>query len=320
MSPTQFHGYTLAPQDVSRLCRAAGLPDALRATRVAKGEVSAVFGLELADGRAAVLKVYLRNQNPTTLAAEHALLRHLHEHSTVPVPAWSVLDVSGRELPYPWAILERVGGVDADAIWPRLDAAAARRLVRGCGALLAALHAVPPQSPELTAAHLPPAAQWARREDEEFTRSVQRLAQQGWIDPKLLQRAEQVWADGAAMRAMPFKPALCHGDFQLWNIRVDPDTLEPVGLLDMGQAFLGPPSADGRDMEINLFLDRPALRTAFWQGYDAGELEECERERLRLAATCRALSLLAAYWGPTQNVTPAKVWRLLAPWSEDDAL
>jgi len=62
------------------------------------------------------------------------------------------------------------------------------------------------------------------------------------------------------------------------------------------------------------------MREAFWRGYGCIPPVGLEAERLRLSALVRALSLLCAYWGPAQNLTPATVWLLLSPWVEDAEL
>jgi aminoglycoside phosphotransferase (APT) family kinase protein len=316
MTPHQFRVYDVSLDTARALCDAHGVAAPTRIRRVPKGEVSAVFLLELADGSGAVLKAYLRHQNPAALVTEHAVIGYLHRHSDLPVPAWTRLDLSRDVLAWPLALMECRPGVDADDLWPRLEPADAARLVRGCGRMLSALHRVGCHAAELSDSGLAPAENWAEREEHEFATAVRRLTDQGWLDPYLLERAQQVWDQGRSVRATPFAPVLMHGDYQLWNLRVDPHTLQPLGLLDWGQAALGPASADVRDMELNLFLDRPRLRREFWHGYGSGDPDERELERLRQAALCRALSLLAAYWGPTQSITPASVWHLLAPWSE----
>lgn len=317
MTPHQFRTFEVSLAVAQRLCAHHGVPAPTAVRRAARGEVSAVFLLDLVDGTRAVLKVYLRHRHPRDLAGEHAAIRHLHRHSRVPVPAWNQLELESDDLPFPYALMAALPGIDADDLWPTLDRSDAARLVRGCGELLATLHRSVLHSQELAGAGLPSADEWVEREEHEFIDALRRLKGQGWIDPYLLARAQQVWEQGRDVRADEFAPVLLHGDFQLWNIRVDPATLAPVGLVDWGQASFGPASIDVRDLELNLFLDRPRLRREFWLGYGRSEPDEHEIERLRQAALCRALALLAAYWGPTQKVTPATVWHLLAPWSED---
>jgi len=317
MTPGQFRTFEVALEVAATLCREHGLPEPLRVARLAKGEVSAVFALDLADGQGAVLKVYLRNQEPRVLVAEDEVLGHLRRHSALPVPAWSTLNLNGGKLGWPYALHQRLPGIDADTLLTRLDLPESARLLRRCGEMLSRLHRVSLSGSGLKRAGIDGEASWAETQDAEFDLAVERLADQGWMDARLLERARQVWAVGHEIRHLPFDPVLCHGDYQLWNILVDPATLCPTGLLDLGQAYRGPAAVDFRDMELNLFGNSPRLRSAFMQGYGWDDIDERERERLRQAALCRALALMSAYWGPTKQITPATVWHLLAPWSED---
>ncbi|MBI5835516.1 MAG: aminoglycoside phosphotransferase family protein [Armatimonadetes bacterium] len=317
MTPGQFRTFEVTLEMAVALCREHGLAEPLSVSRLAKGEVSAVFGMELADGQGAVLKAYLRNQEPRVLVAEDEVLGHLRRHSALPVPAWSMLNLNGGKLGWPYALHQRLPGIDADTLLERLDMAESARLLRRCGEMLSRLHRVSLSGSGLKRAGVAAAAAWASNQDAEFDLAMERLGQQGWLDARLLDRARQVWSVGREIRQLPFDPVLCHGDYQLWNILIDPETLVPTGLLDLGQAYLGPASADFRDMELNLWGNSPRLRSAFLQGYGWDDIDERERERLRQAALCRALVLMSAYWGPTKQITPATVWHLLAPWSED---
>ncbi len=317
MTAGQFRTFEVTLPMAHALCIEHGLAAPTGVRRVTKGEVSAVFSIDLADGQGAGLKVYLRKQEPGVLVAEDEVLGQLRRHSVLPVPAWSILDLNGGQLGWPHALHQRLPGLDADTVLERLELAESARLLRRCGEMLSRLHRVSLSGSGLQRAGLPTAEDWAAIQDAEFDLALERLRGQGWLEERLLERAAQVWAIGREIRQLPFDPVLCHGDYQLWNILVDPETLVPTGLLDLGQAYPGPAAADFRDMELNLFGNSPRLRSAFLQGYGWDDFDERERERLRQAALCRALALMSAYWGPTKQITPATVWHLLAPWSED---
>ncbi|MBI2301842.1 MAG: aminoglycoside phosphotransferase family protein [Armatimonadetes bacterium] len=318
MDAAEFRAFRVPREHVERFCRAHGLAEPRAFERIAKGEVSASFSLDLLDGTAAVLKVFCRSQDPSAMVRQEATLRYLRAHSDVPVPAWTLLDISGREVPYPCLLMERLGGVDADELWEQLERGRAGLLLRRCGAALRALHRAPlEQAEELFAGGVFPPEVWADRTAEAFDHAVDGLARQGWADPALLAAARAAWEQGKAALYAPFEPVLLHRDYQLWNLRVDPDTLEVIGVLDLDAAGFGPAVADVRDLELNVFLPRPWLRAEFWRGYGCPPPSGIESERLRMSALARALSLLCAYWGPTANLDAATVWLLLSPWTED---
>lgn len=317
MTPTRFRRFTISLELAAQLCAEHGLPAPVSLERVPHGEVSGVFLLDLTDGQSAVLKVYLRNHEPRLLVAEQAIFEHLRRQARLPVPAWTHLNLEGGELGWPYALQQRLPGVDGETVLLGEDLPGTERLLRRVGETLAQLHHVSPLGSWLERADLPSADSWLPSLEAEFSQAVARLEQQGWLEPELLHRARLVWAAGSSVREAPFEPVLCHGDFQLWNLLADPQSLQITGLLDIGQAYWGPAAVDFRDLELNLFGHAPRLRQAFLHGYGWHDFDERERERLRQAALSRALALLAAYWGPTAMITPAAVWHLLAPWSED---
>ncbi len=318
MNPAQFRAYTIDLATAAAFCRAHGVARPVAVERIRKGEVSASFVLTLETGAAAVLKVYCRSQDPSWLARDAASQDYLRRHSEVPVPDWGRLDCSGDIVPHPCLLMDHVGGVDADEVAVEGPEARAALLMRRCGAALAALHRTPlAQVATVLAAGLYPAERWAERTGEHFELSVRTLRQQGWVDPYLLAAAEEAWGAAQAALTEPFRPVFCHRDYQLWNLRVDPASLAVLGLLDFDAAGLGPAESDVRDLELNCFLAQPWLRRQFWLGYGRPAPEGLEAERLRLSALVRALSLLAAYWGPVAQVTAATVWALLSPWNED---
>lgn len=321
MDVAEFRAFRLQDAAVADFCRRHGLPAPRCVERIQKGEVSASFSLDLADGSGAVLKVFCRSQDPSALVRQEAVLRWLREHGTVPVPGWTILDVSGEVLPHPCLLMERLPGVDADDLWPYLDRAGRQRLLRRCGKVLRALHATPLDGcGALLSGGAYPAEVWAERTAAAFAGALDGLARQGWIDPSLLAAAARHWESHREHLDSPFEAVLLHRDFQLWNLRVEPTSLEVLGVLDLDQAGLGPHVADARDVELNLFVHHPWMRREFWLGYGGPPPSGVEAERLRLSALARALSLLCAYWGPTANLTVATVWLLLSPWTEDAEL
>lgn len=321
MDVAQFQAFTVPLATIARFCRAHDVAPPVSAERIRKGEVSASFALDLADGARAVLKVYCRSRDPSWLMREAASIEYLRQYGEVPVPGWSRLDVSGEVIGYPCLLMAHIGGVDADEIGPG-EPFREVLLMRHCGAALAALHRTPlDHCREVTERGVYPAEAWVERTESHFATAVAKLRRQGWLDEALLNAAEEGWQRGLRSLRAPYEPVFTHRDYQLWNLRVDPDRLEVLGLLDFDAAGLGPAESDVRDLELNLFLQRPWLRREFWLGYGKPAPVGVEADRLRQSALVRALSLLAAYWGPTASVTPATIWLLLSPWTADaDAL
>ena len=319
MDAAEFRAFSLPLDLVDLFCQAQSLGRATSLERIRKGEVSASFAVGLERGETAVLKVYCRSHDPQWLIREHASFDYLRTHGEVPVPSWSRLDVSQSIVPFPCLIGAHMAGVDGDeALPPGAPRVRLARLMRRSGAALAALHHTPLDAvDEMLMGGIYPADRWASRTAEQFQVTVRSLRDQGWIDPSLLNESERTFERLSPALNAPFEPVFCHRDYQLWNLRVEPDELRITALLDFDAAGLGPAESDVRDLELNHFLARPWLRSEFWTGYGKPPPSGVTADRLRVSALVRALSLLAAYWGPTDRVTPASVWLLLSPWAEE---
>jgi len=319
MDAAEFRAFSLPLDTVDRFCRQHELGRATGLERVRKGEVSATFRVGLEGGETAILKVYCRSNDPQWLIREHASFEYLRRHGDAPVPGWSRLDISQDIIPFPCLLGAHMPGVDGDeALGPSAPRVRLARLMRRCGAALAALHRTPLDAvDELHEGGIYSADRWAGRTVAQFEQTIRSLRDQGWIDVSLLNEAERTFNRQIDALNAPFEPVFCHRDYQLWNLRVDPDSLDILALLDFDSAGLGPAESDVRDLELNEFLARPWLRREFWTGYGRPIPAGLAGDRLRLSALVRALSLLAAYWGPTDRVTPASVWLLLSPWAEE---
>ncbi|MCC7494862.1 MAG: aminoglycoside phosphotransferase family protein [Fimbriimonadaceae bacterium] len=318
MDAAEFRAFRLPAETVARCCARHGLAPPRQVERIRKGEVSASFSLDLADGSSAVLKVYCRSQDPSWLQREAASQQYLRRYSEVPGPSWSILDISGRDVPFPCYLMQRLDGTDGDEVAATADRTNLLLLLRRCGETLSRLHHTPLSDiGEAVAQGLYPAELWAERTAAQFETAIDSLRAQGWCDPALLDSSLASFEAGRAALTAPYEPVFCHRDYQLWNLRVDPATLAIRGVLDFDAAGLGPAESDVRDLELNLFLEQPRLRQEFWRGYGRPRPDGVAAERLRLSCLVRALSLLAAYWGPTARVTPASVWLLLSPWISD---
>lgn len=305
MDRLALQSFSLPLATVNQLCRHHGLPRAVGCQRLERGEANALFEVDLAGGERAVLKVFCRATDTSGVRREAALLQHVR-HGGLPAPAWAVADESSAIVPYPCLLLARVDGVDADEVWLRLDEADRSRLLRNAGALLARLHALP-----LPDCDQPPRpATWAAREERDWEQALRQIDRQDWMELGLRREVERVFDQGLPRLRAAYQPALLHYDFQFWNLRLDPESLAVAGLLDLHSAVVGPPVADARDLELNLFLAWPEWRREFWRGYGAAP-DGGEAARLRIAALVRAMVLLARYWGRAPQVGPEQLWLLL---------
>lgn len=284
----------------SRRCAAAGLPAVEAIERLAKGQVSSSYRLTLTDGRVAVLKLSRQAGDGAPLRREQSTIAALRD-SGVPVPEWGHFDDSS--LGVPSLLSAWLPGAHGDDLFAELPAQRAEALLREVGATLRRVHDLPiDESFDADA--------WRAAEEEEFRSAVTHIADQPWLPRPQLAEIERAWEAGRSSRLAASSPVRLHGDYQLWNLRVDPVSLAVVGVFDWEESRPGPAMADFRDLELNLFIERPRLRRSFLAGYGLDRLADDDWRHLRLLMLSRALSLLAAYRGAAPMV-PRSVLRVL---------
>jgi aminoglycoside phosphotransferase (APT) family kinase protein len=189
--------------------------------------------------------------NSIYLFGDHAVLRVPRDHpghvrqvlrEAVAIPAAVAagvhtagvlaFDDSLEILPVPFLVVERVDGVDLESreSVPPDPHATWRRL----GEDLARIH--------LCRTEPPPGEPWPEeRRDPRVL--VDLCAEQGWLSP-LEARRFHGWLDRLAPLVTPFPEVFIHGDMQMANVLVDPDSLEYRALIDWGGARRGHPAED----------------------------------------------------------------------------
>ena len=232
MSDLPLHGEALAPED-ERLLRGPPPAPALRwCERAASGRVaavraltggtsSAVHAVDLDDGRALVLRRFVRAdwlaEEPDIAAREAAALTLVRDRP-VPAPRLVAVDVSGAEAGVPAVLTERLPGA---VVWrpPALEP-----WLRGLAALLPAIHATP-----VGGAALPDYEPYA----------LETRAAPSWS------RRPDVWERAFARFDGPPPPGprgLVHRDFHPGNVLWSGGAVS--GLVDWASAELGHPHAD----------------------------------------------------------------------------
>jgi Ser/Thr protein kinase RdoA (MazF antagonist) len=297
-----FHTFNLSLETAGNICSVHELASPVTIHRIPRGEVSAVFELNLVDRSKLILKACVRTQDATLLQRERTVISYLSQHSDIPLPKWLVMSPGISALPCPHVIMERTGGIDADILWKQLNLSQREELILKCGKTLSSLHKVqPPRTMLNWLESMCSVKSWADNENKQFKKGVSELRSQNWLDKHLLMRAETVWERNRELLEVDFQPAFVHYDFQLHNLRVDHDSLDIIALLDFGNVSIGPGILDARDLELCIFLNSPLLRKEFWQGYGLQTLNTQVLRRVWLNALKRSLHIIAAYCGPAPS-------------------
>jgi aminoglycoside phosphotransferase (APT) family kinase protein len=235
----RLHGYELSPEDARLLrspppARAISWCEAVTGGRVAHvraldgGMSSAVHALDLADGRALVLRRFVR---PEWLAEEpdvphrEAAALGLLRASPVPTPQLVGADPTGGEAGDPAVLMTRLPGA---VEWRPADLDG---FLRGLAELLPAIHATPPgpgipaYRPYALESHRPPS--WTTRPD--------------------------VWERGFAVFDDPppsDERRFIHRDFHPGNVLWTGGAV--TGVVDWASTSIGAPSADIGHCRMNL--------------------------------------------------------------------
>ena len=293
----EFVEYEISFSVAQAICLKAGIPEPTSIRRLRRGEVNAIFLLELPGGDLLVLKIWVRCSDDEVMRREEGVVRIVQRESTVPTPPWVYVSSGDALVPYPHALIEYVAGVDGDRIWSELNIEDKEKILVQCACHLRALHSIP-LGPHAAAILGDPASanEWRKSEENRFQRAIGLLRKQGWPGKDTLDRCTALWTDHVDSLGETEVDAVVHHDFQLQNLRVDPETLNLMAVLDFGNAGYAPAFTDSRDLYLSLFLKTPDLSECFWRTY--GMLGEEQELVLKLHSMARVLDILAAYQGP----------------------
>ena len=293
----EFVEYDISLPVARAVCLRAGTPEPTSIRRLKRGEVSAIFLLELPDDALIVLKIWVRCSDDDVMRREEGVVRLVHRESPVPTPPWIYVSSGDAVVPYPHALIEYVAGVDVDGIWSVIDFEDKERILTQCACHLRALHSIPLGSRAAAILGNPiSGSEWRNSEESRFQRAIGLLRRQGWLGKDVLDRCNDLWTGHVDSLGETEVNAIVHHDFQLQNLRVDSATLNLTAVLDFGNAAFAPAFTDSRDLYLSVFLRSPGLSECFWRTY--GMLSAEQELVLRLHLLARVLDILAAYQGP----------------------
>lgn len=293
-----FVDYDISLPIAQAICSKAGIREPTSIRRLRRGEVNAIFLLEMPGGDLLGLKVWVRCSDDESMRREEGVVRIVQRESTVPTPDWVYASSGDSNVAYPHALIEYAVGVDGDRLWNDIGFEDKEKILTQCACQMCDLHAIP-IGPDTAAifGHPMSASEWRESEENRFQRAVRRLRKQGWLGKDTLDRCTALWTDQADSLGAAEVDALVHHDFQLQNLRVDPASLNLAAVLDFGNAAFAPAFTDSRDLDLSVFLKMPELAECFWRTY--GALSAEQELVLKLHSMARVLDILAAYQGPT---------------------
>jgi aminoglycoside phosphotransferase (APT) family kinase protein len=238
-SPARLHGYELPAADRELLrspppARAIAWCEAVTGGRVANvaaldgGTSSAIHALDLADGRALVLRRYVREdwlaEEPDVPYREPTVLELLRDRP-LPTPRLVAADPTGAGAGDPALLMTRLPGA---IVWAPADLDA---FLRGLAALLPPIHATPADP------RLPDYRPYALETDR----------------PPAWTERPHVWERGFAVFDEPppgDERRFIHRDFHPGNVLWSDGAVS--GVVDWANASIGNPSADVGHCRMNL--------------------------------------------------------------------
>ena len=293
----KFVDYDISLPVARAVCLKAGTPEPTLIRRLKRGEVNAIFLLELPDGALIVLKIWVRCSDDEVMRREEGVVRIVQHESTVPTPPWVYVSSGDALVPYPHALIEYAAGVEVDRVWSEINIEDKEKIFVQCACHLRALHSIP-LGPHAAAILGDPISgnEWRKSEENRFQRAIGLFRKQGWLGKDTLDRCTVLWTDHVDSLGETEVDAIVHHDFQLQNLRVDPGTWNLMAVLDFGNAGYAPAFTNARDLYLSLFLKTPELSESFWRTY--GMLSAEQELVLKLHSLARVLDILAAYEGP----------------------
>lgn len=247
----EFVDYDLSLPIAQAICIKAGIPEPTSIRRLRRGEVNAIFLLELPGGDLVILKVWVRCSDDDVMRREDGVIKIVQRECVVPTPDWIYVSSGDSILAYPHALIEYAGGVDGDRVWSEIGFEDKEKILTQCASQMHDLHSIP-VGPNIVAIFGDPmsGSEWRKSEENRFHGAVRLLRKQGWLGKDTLDRCIALWTDQAESLGAAEVDALVHHDFQLHNLRVDPETLNPIAVLDFGKAEIAPAFTDSRDLHL----------------------------------------------------------------------
>jgi hygromycin-B 7''-O-kinase len=248
-----------------------------------------------------VLKVYppfLRDH----FDFERAMLRLVQGRLPLPTPA---LLADGDDAGWPWLWMSWLPGEPLTEAWPRLDAAARRRVLHGIGRTMAAVHALP------VATLRPLAPAWGGFLACQFAGCAARQQRTGLPAPLLARLADFL---AGPLPEGPVVPLT--GEYTPMNLLHDP--AQPgrlAAMFDFGDGLLGPAAYDWLGPMCFLAAGDAAHLDALFDGYAGRPFDRRDREPLLRLLLLHRYSCLPAQiacpgWqdAPDFAALAARIW------------
>ena len=169
----EFVDYDLSLPVAQAICLKAGIPEPTSIRRLRRGEVNAIFVLELPGGALVVLKVWVRCSDDEVMRREEGVIRIVQRESAVPTPDWIYVSSGDSILAYPHALIEYAGGVDGDRVWSEVGFEDKEKILTQCASQMHDLHSIP-VGPNIVAILGNPmtGSEWRKSEENRFQRAI----------------------------------------------------------------------------------------------------------------------------------------------------
>ncbi|MBN1458794.1 MAG: phosphotransferase [Armatimonadetes bacterium] len=299
-----FQSYTVTPGHCARALQRASLPAARTFSRVRRGEVNAVFSVELVEGRQVVLKVQARGSRPERLLREKEACHLLRQTGSITVPTVLAIDAQEDILPFSYSILTHLPGLEGDAVWPSLSWDEQIEVSRSLGRTLAHIHAAPlthRPAPKVLPVNRSP-CDWVAEQHGRFEAAWRHHRACSYLPSWLLSQVSEFWKQRESLLSDTSTLCLLHGDYGLANVKLSRRASEVSGVFDLDQVDIGAPEFDLAVIQTSVVGRRHELREAFYNGY----LRHCTlqagfEERVTVYTLLRHLDMMLAYQGPVRQ-------------------
>lgn len=215
--------------------------------------------------------------------SEHRVLAHLAGRLALPVP--HLHGVGERDDGWTWVVLTRLPGVLLEEVWSTFERPVRAAILRAIGETMHEVHAIAPGP----VASLPP--NWDTFIAEQAARAEarhRRLNAPDWLFRDL--------PDLLATTPLPTGPhVILTGEYTPFNLLAEPDLTgwHLSGMIDFGDAMVGPPEYDLLGPSVFLCGGDPLLVHALFDGYGR-PLDPVLRRQLMLLQVLHRYSHFAA--------------------------